>query len=103
MTLLYLADDLLLFYCPIVDGCFMSKIKLEMEDIFEEAKNNCNLKLIHNSNQFKTRLQKRIKGHKIDGEYDIKWKKDDGEYANKIWNYWSDNNNKFPFILLHSD
>lgn len=71
----------------------------EMPKLVREAKMDHDLDKIKPTRKYMTRLQRRIKRNKM-LEKDVDWKKDAGEYAERIWAWWRPRRSGFPFHAL---
>ena len=61
----------------------------------KEAKRDHNLDRIPSIRQYMTRMQGRIKRKKLNKDTVFDWKLDDGEYAQRIWQWWKSRKDKF--------
>lgn len=94
------AENLPSFGYPEFDDKFIQQLKKEIPDVVEEAIRDHDLDCLHTSDQYQTRMQKRRKRKNLDGEEELDWKLDDGEYACRIWEWWKPRVNKFPCHAL---
>ena len=92
-TLHFLADKLVAFGYRHFNPRFIKDLKNEMHDVVREAKRDHDLGRLKASDKYKTRLQRRIK-RKKDTVDDFK--KDPGEYAERIWQWWGPRKKMFP-------
>ena len=92
-TLHFLADKLVAFGYRHFHPRFIKDLKNEMHDVVREAKRDHDLGRLKASDKYKTRLQRRIK-RKKDTVDDFK--KDPGEYAERIWQWWGPRKKMFP-------
>jgi hypothetical protein len=60
-----LADKLLVYECRHIDESFIKKLKKEMHKLVNYAKGDHDLDIIPSTRQYQTRMQKRIKRHKL--------------------------------------
>ena len=75
-------------------------MKKEIPDVVKEAKRDHDLDRIEGNSQYHTRLQKRMKRSNIQNKDDMDWKKDPGEYARRIWEWWRARVEEFPYHAL---
>ena len=97
----YLADKLIRFkYDSYFTEGFIRRLKKEIPDVVKEAKRDHDLDRIEGNSQYHTRLQKRMKRSNIQNKDDMDWKKDPGEYARHIWEWWRARVEEFPYHAL---
>ena len=87
-TLYYLANQLVHFQYSEFDGNFLQLLKNEIPTAIGHANALFNWEDIDTTAQFKTRMQRRIKRHNLTMEDVSDWRKDPGERASKIWEWW---------------
>lgn len=92
----YLADKLLVSNFRHFNEKFMDRLKKEMPGLVKEAKSDHDLDRIPSTRQHQTRMQTKIKRKKLPKDTVLDWKKDAGEYAQRIWKWWKPRNDKFP-------
>ena len=92
-----LADKLLVYECRHIDESFIKKLKKEMHKLVNDAKGDHDLDRIPSTRQYQTRMQKRIKRHKLAKDTILDWKNDAGEYAERIWKWWKHRKEKYPY------
>ena len=93
----YLADKLIMYkYDSYFTEGFISCLKKEIPDVVKEAKRDHDLDRIEGNKHYHTRLQKRMKKSNIQNKDDMDWKKDPGEYARHIWEWWRTRVHEFP-------
>ena len=64
----------------------------------KEAKQDNDLDRIPTTRRYQARANRRIKRLGItDGNTETEWRKDAGEYAQKIWAWWKPRKDKFPY------
>lgn len=98
VTVLYaLAEKLMVFGFPQFNESFIEKLRKEQPKVVREAKKDHDLDRIPSTRQYQTRLQKRIKRKKLHLQgTEVDWKRDAGEYAQRIWQWWKPRKDKFP-------
>ena len=80
------------------DESFIDKLCKEQGKVVKEAKRDHDLDRIPASRQYQTRLQKRIRRKKLPTHgTEADWKKDAGEYAQRIWQWWKPRKDKYPY------
>jgi len=92
-----LADKLLVYECRHIDESFIKKLKKEMHKLVNDAKGDHDLDRIPSTRQYQTRMQKRVKRHKLAKDTILAWKNDAGEYAERIWKWWKHRKEKYPY------
>ena len=83
-----LVDKLIHFGYPQFTEDFLNQMKKEIPKLLNEVNRHHDLDEIKPSKLFKTRMQKRIKKKKLPPNTILDWKKDDGEYSCRIWEWW---------------
>ena len=71
-----------------------------MPILVKEARKDHNLDGTQGSRQYFTRMQHRMKRYIVTNKDDIDWKKDAGEYAHQIWEWWIPRVDQFPCHAL---
>ena len=98
MTVLHhLTDKLRVFKLRHFNESFMKSLKKGLPKLVNEAKGDHDLDRIPSTRQYQTRMQKRIKRHKLPKDTVLEWKNDGGEYAQRIWKWWKPRKYKYPF------
>ena len=95
-----LADKLSYFGYNMFTEEFIAQLKKEMTKVVAEADLDHNLHGISTSKTYKTRMQKRVKRKKLEHNIELDWRKDDGEYACRIWEWWSPRVKDFPVFAV---
>ena len=71
---------------------YISSLKTEIPTLIEEANKDFDWNEIGNSKQYQTRTMRRIKKRSVynpnQAPLDNDWKKDAGEMASRIWEWW---------------
>jgi hypothetical protein len=99
--LYHMAEKLKHFkYDNIFTDSFISRLKKEMPDVVKASHHNHDLDGIEGSRQYFTRMQRRMKRYKVTDKNDMDWKKDEGEYAHRIWEWWIPRVKEFPCHAL---
>ena len=92
----FLADKLSVFNYRQFDEQFMERLKKEMPKLVKEAKADHDLDRIPSTRQYQTRMQKRIRRKNLPKDTVLDWKRDAGEYAQRIWKWWKPRKDKYP-------
>ena len=102
VTVLYgMAEKLKFFkYKNIFRDDFIDRLKREMPSVVKEAKRSHNLNNIQGSRQYSTRVQHRMKRYNVADKESMDWKNDAGEYAHRIWKWWTTRVRHFPCHAL---
>ena len=102
ITVLYGKAEKLKFfkYKRIFDDDFIGRLKKEMPNVLEVAKEDHNLDAMEGSRQYYTRLQKKMIRHNVVDKESMDWKNDAGEYAHRIWKWWMTKVTEFPCHAL---
>jgi hypothetical protein len=95
-----LADKLNYFNYPQFMQDFIKHFKKEIPKVVQEANRDSDLDRITSSQRYQTWMQRRIKRKKLEWGVELDWKKDDGEYASRIWKWWRPRVHNFPFFAL---
>ena len=66
------------------DDKVIEKLQKEMHKVVREAKKDHNLDRSPSTRTYQTRTQRRIKRRKLEGDVQLSWKDDAGEYAERI-------------------
>ena len=99
--LYHMAEKLKHFkYDNIFTDGFISRLKKEMPAVVKAAHHNHDLDGIEGSRQYFTRMQRRMKRYNVTDKNDMDWKKDAGEYAHRIWEWWIPRVKEFPCHAL---
>jgi len=87
-----LADDLTYFgYDSLFTDAFIDRLKQEIPSLIVEAQKEFDWEAVGNSKQYLTRSMKRAKRRTLDNDDENNeedWKKDPGEMASRIWEWW---------------
>ncbi len=71
-----------------------------MPTVVKASQRDHNLDGIVDTRQYFTRMQRRMKRYKIIDKNNMDWKKDAGEYAHRIWEWWIPRVNEFQCHAL---
>jgi hypothetical protein len=71
-----------------------------MPRLVREARRDHDLDRIPPSEEYKTRLQNRIRRKKLDDDAVLNWTDDAGEYSERIWQWWKARRHEFPAHAL---
>ena len=83
-----LADKLKHFgYSQFTDK-FIERLKKEIKDAIKCCDEEIDWDLYGNSNQYQTRLKERKIRYQLDDDHEMDWKRDPGEKASRIWEFW---------------
>ena len=93
----YLAEKIRVLEFRHFNELFMKSLKKETPKLVNEAKGDHDLDRIPSTWQYHTRMQKRIKRHKLPKDTVLDWKNDAGEYTQRIWKWCKPSKDKYPF------
>jgi len=83
-----LVDELRHFKFKEFTPAFLVGVKIELKRAKEEALKEFDFESMPRSRRYETRLDRAIKRRKLQDDHDFDWKKDPGERAHKIWEWW---------------